>query len=226
MIPGFRVNAARFGLTLLAAVSMGLLAPGCNIVAPAALLIEGPPKTDAVFELDETRPHVIFVDDANNNLRRRVLRQEITDAAQRTLLDEGVLTSQTLIDGRAALLTATSESSTEPMAISAVGRAVEADVVIYVTVDLLVLTTDGATYAPLAVARVKVMDAIEDKRLFPDDREPRGRVIELRLRKRTGSPPTSGTERAKAESDLAKELGQAVAELFYKHLRRDTDRAQ
>ena len=37
--------------------------PGCNIVAPIALIVEGPPTVDPVHKLDKSRPTIVFVDD-------------------------------------------------------------------------------------------------------------------------------------------------------------------
>ncbi len=58
---------------------------GCNILGPAILLVEGPPKVQAQFTLEKKRPTVVFVDDRASVLPRRALRQQIAAMCQNAL---------------------------------------------------------------------------------------------------------------------------------------------
>jgi len=103
----------------------------------------------------------------------------------------------------------------QPIPIADIGRAVKADVLIYATVDSFVLSPDGQTYDPMAQLRVKVIDAKNDTRLWPD--EARGYPLIVRVRSKTAPMPTSAASRYEAEDELAKQVGLELAWLFYNH---------
>ncbi len=88
------------GVTLAVLGVAGALA-GCNILGPAILLVEGPPKVPAKFTPEKKRPTVVFVDDRASVLPRRALRQQIAAMCQNALLKEKVLTN--VIDTTAAM---------------------------------------------------------------------------------------------------------------------------
>lgn len=188
--------------------------PGCNVVGPAALLIEGPPKIDAVYELDSKRPTVIFVDDRNNVLKRVALRQSIANAAQQEVLDQGTLTN--VIDCKAAYQVTARDKSNNVLSIVEVGRAVQAEVIVYVTVDSFGLSPDGNSYAPAASMRVKVLDVTKDEpRLWPKERE--GHAFMASYRQLASKMPETLSEVAQAEDLLAKQCGRAIQQLFDSH---------
>lgn len=188
--------------------------PSCNIVGPAALLIEGPPKIDAVYELDPKRPTVVFVDDRNNILKRVALRQAIADAAQKEILDQGTL--KNVIDCKAAYQVTARDKSNSVLSIVEVGKAVQAEIVIYVTVDSFGLSPDGNAYAPAAAMRVKVLDVTKDEpRLWPKERE--GHTFMASYRQMASKMPETLSEVAQAEDLLAKQCGRAIQQLFDSH---------
>jgi hypothetical protein len=198
---------------LVLALTLATLA-ACNVVGPAALLIEGPPKIDAVYKLDPKRPTVVFVDDRNNVLKRVALRQAIAQAAQQELLDQGTL--KQVIDCKAAYQVTARDKSNSVLSIVEVGKAVQAEIVIYVTVDSFGLSPDGSSYAPAASMRVKVLDVTkDDPRLWPKERE--GHAFMASYRQMASKMPETLSEVAQAEDLLAKQCGRAIQQLFDSH---------
>lgn len=192
--------------------------PGCNVVGPIAMLIEGPPTTDPVFELDPERPTVVFVDDPGNALPQRSLRGEIARSAEKQLLDKKVL--KDVIDHRGVLQAVSRERFGEQMSITEVGRAVSAEVVIYVQIVSITLSSDGASYSPAASARVKVIDVKNDVRVWP--KEENAGQLALNMRGMAGEMPRSIAQREGMLREVASRMGLAVAQMFYKHERKDS----
>lgn len=207
-------TSARILLAAACALPGVLATPGCNIVGTAAVLVEGPPKIDAVYSLDSKRPTVVFVDDRNNVLKRVAIRQVIAQAAQSELLDQGTL--KNVIDCKAAYQVVGRDKSNNVLSIVEVGKAVNAEIVIYVTVDAFGLSPDGNSYSPAASMRVKVMDVTKDQpRIWPKERE--GYSFMASFRQQAAKMPESLSEVAQAEDLLAKQCGRAIQQLFDTH---------
>jgi hypothetical protein len=200
---------------------LALAGSGCNYVGAAYVLVKGPEKTPAAYTLEKDRPTVIFVDDRANVLPRRSDRTQIAKAAQETLLKEGALTN--VIDASAAMQAALRESSGQPLDITTLGKQVQADVVVYVTMESFVLSTDGQTFAPQAKASVKVIDTRLAKRVFPLDKK-EGHPITVILKLASGTVPQTSTEQMNALSALADRTGFEVAKVFYDALARESIR--
>ncbi len=217
---------------LLAALAMGALTgAGCNIVGPAYYMVAGPEETKAVYTLEPSRPTVVFVDDRDNRLPRRTLRFVVAESATKTMLDNQVLTTTAsgevaAIDGRAAITAAARDRFGEPMSVAAIGNACSADVVIHVVFENFTLTADGTTFSPSARLRVKVVDAVNQRRLFPPGENVLGVPIDVVLKQRPSELPSSNSEMLQAQELLAKECGSAIAELFYDHVPAYTSRAR
>lgn len=194
-------------------VLAAVFAGGCNIFGPAVYFLGGPAKTKALYKLDAKRPTVVFVDDRSNKVPRRATRMVIAQEAERTLAGEKVV--QELISTQSAALAA-SQDKEKATPISEIGRSVSAEVVIYATVDQFSLTTDGQRYSPIAVLRVKVIDATSDTRLWPDD--PNGAVVRVQLPPKTSELPSTSAARFTAEDELAKQTGLELAWVFVDHL--------
>jgi hypothetical protein len=187
---------------------------GCNIIGPAYLLVHGPEKTPAQHELDKQRPTVVFVDDRASVLPRRAMRQQIGAATQNTLLKEHVL--KNVIDTTAIMNAAAHETSGEQMDIASLARAVQAEVVIYVTVDAFMLSPDGQTFSPEARYHVKVIDVTKpNARVWPAEHE--GHPVAVMMRTSTSATPKSATEQATALTALTDRSGTAIAQLFFSH---------
>jgi len=200
-------------------VTFGALS-GCNYIGAAYVLVKGPEKTPAAHTLEKDRPTVIFVDDRANVLARRSLRTQIAKSAQDTLLKEGVLTN--VIDTSAAMQVAQREAAGEPLAISELGKAVQAEVVVYVVVDSFTLSTDGQTFTPTAKAHVKVIDVTSRARTWPEKKE--GHPVNVTLKLASGDVPKTTTQQLKALDALAEKTGVEIAEVFYDSLTHESIR--
>lgn len=187
---------------------------GCNIIGPAYVLIHGPEKTPALFTLEKDRSTVIFIDDRANILSPRALRQTIAQTAQKALLENKTLTN--VIDGRAAILAASEESSSELLDIATLGKRVGADIVIYATTLKFELSPDGQTFQPEARFNVKVLDVTKPQpRLWPAERE--GYPLVVTGGPRAGTLPRTTSEVNKARQALADRAGVAIARLFFSY---------
>ncbi len=118
-----------------------------------------------------------------------------------------------MIAAQSTLRAAMSEKPDAPMSVADIGRAVGAEVVVYITIDAWSLTRDGSSYSPVVTTRVKVIDAQTRARIWPD--APNGFPLRVEPTTRAAQLPRSSAERAQAESDLAKRVGLSVAKLFY-----------
>lgn len=201
-----------------AALALLLAAAGCNIVGPVAVLAHGPPKVPKAFELDRDRTMVVFIDDRANRLPRRALRWQLAERTERVLLDQRL--ARDLISARSALALAATESAEAPMSIVRLGRELGAEVVIYATVDRFALSADGITYQPIAVMRVKVLDVVDGRRLWPERDE--GHTLTVHVPPRGNPLPQTLADRRDAEAELAELAGEALAQLFYDHPRKDS----
>ena len=157
--------AIRLGAVLALAIAGLLALPGCNIVGPIAILVAGPPKDEAKFELDKTKTTVIFVDDRAGVLRQRIIRDRIGIAAEKQILAKGLVTD--MIQGQLAQVAARQDRNRQLLSIAAIGRACQAEVVIYADVADYSITPDGAAYKPNAVLKIKIIDAKTEARIFP-----------------------------------------------------------
>ena len=200
----------------LATVLLGLSVwtlPGCNILGPALMAVTPDPSVAQQYALDPKRPTVIFIDDRANRLPRRSLRTVMADQAQTLLITEA--DHKNIIDAKAAFAAAAGERAGEPMTITEIGKASKAEIVIYVTVDAFSLSPDGQTYQPEAALRIKVIDAVADKRLWPT--EPEGYKLAVSRVQSAQFKPSTRSEAAKSQIDAAQYVGKAIAQVFYKH---------
>jgi hypothetical protein len=188
-------------------------AAGCNIVAPAYYLVHGPEKAPRVYELDKARSTVFFIDDRANRIPRRATRLIVAQEAENTLMKAKVV--KDVISAESAMQAAGHDRYEKPIPIAEIGRAVNADVVIYATVDQFGLSPDGTTFAPGANLRVKIVDTKTDARIWPDD--PRGYPLAVRAQSKTDLLPESTAQRYKAEDELARQVGRELACLFFSH---------
>ena len=97
-----------------------------------------------------------------------------------------------------------------------IGRAAKAEIVIYITIDNFALSPDGQTFSPSATFRAKVLDARDEKRLWPEDAA--GHAVSLSPTRKTDFVPRNNSEMLKSEVELGKRTGLAIAQLFAKHL--------
>ena len=207
------------GFRLLALLSLGALTlaiGACNIFGPAFVLISGPPKIDALYELDPDRTYVVFVDDMRSRMPKRSLRAILSRATERELIRNEALPAEQVIPGAVAYTVIQDESWGDRMSIVDIGRRVGADVIIYVTIDRFQLTRDGISAWPVLSARVKVLDTVDNKRLWPGNTI--GHMINVEpLILRMGDMPSGLSERAELEERLSDRFGVALAQVFYEY---------
>lgn len=213
-----RRAASRGRAALLAAgLLLALAVPGCNIIIPAAYIIEGPPTIDAVFTLPDRRT-VIFVDDTRNFLPRTALRTRLGDKAATLLLENAVIT-EAIASSEAMQVVRRFDSDSKRLSIVQVGEELGAETVIHVKIKTFSLSPDGETPRPFAEAEVKVIDVAGARRLYPEGDAPHPVVAQLREQPMEGYQSSAG--RRDMEDALADQLGREVANLFYEHRKQE-----
>ena len=205
----------RAPLMLLMVVLMSCAAmSGCNIVGPIFFFVAGPPKYDAEFVLPKDRATVIFIDDPRSQIPRRALRVTMVEAAEKQFLEKGLV--EDLVGGQSALHVAQSDRSGGQLSVAEIGRAVDAEVVVWVTVDSFVRADVSTNNEPSISFRVRVVDAADNQVLWPSS--PEGRSMTVRLSSRIGSVANDAGAQSTMELKMAKNAGLALSQLFYKHL--------
>ena len=216
------IGRAAFG-ALSAAALLGSL-PGCNIIAPAHFIISGPPKRDAMFEL-EKRKTVVFVDDRQSQipLRAAQIRRIISRSMTTKLMDNIKSLEGEMIDGGDAISLARNvDRRGELLPVGEIGKTVGADIIVYVEIQAFVLTTDGVTPRPTAVAGVRVLDVVNRKRLFPaDDSTSQSWRVTSELEPFSPEAASSEAGQLKIYQALAEKLSDDLAKLFYRHVVRE-----
>lgn len=184
---------------------------GCNIASAAFYILHGPDeKVPAKFTLPPDKTTVVLVDDRNNRLPSRDLRDMIASSAGQLLLEEGAVTD--LVDPRSASAAASKDRFGEPMTISEIGRSVGAATVVYVTVDSFSLSSDGQSISPVTRLRVKVIDSQTEERLWPEEQE--GYPLGVQSPPRQGTMQTTAAELFTARQEAAGRAGLGIAQLF------------
>ncbi|MFI4854105.1 MAG: hypothetical protein ACIAQF_03875 [Phycisphaerales bacterium JB065] len=202
-------------LALLLLAGFGALA-GCNVVAPVAMVIEGPPTVPAVYELDPERPTVIFIDDRHNVLPKRSLRTDIARVTEKVFLDSKIIFAGNLIDHRSAMRVAAREDPNDPLSIVEVGRRVGAEVVIYISFNDFAITRDRVSVHPLCNAEVMIFDTVSNTKLLPQGEG----AYPMRTSLPTKTSPygsLSIAEKSETERELASGVGLRLARLFFEY---------
>jgi hypothetical protein len=190
---------------------------GCNYVGAAAYLIEGPPKVDAAYKLDDQLKTVVFVDDRTNAVPRRSLRLSIGESAEQEMIAKAGLRADMVIPSQSTLRATAAERLGEPLSVVDIGRMVGADVVIYASVKRFTLSGDGVSYSPIGEANVKVFDVANNRRVFPPTGE--GYPVTVVMPTRASELPQGTAERSAAEDQFARVFGVQIARTFYTHER-------
>jgi len=210
------IGAAKTPIAVAAMLTVAASLSACNIVGPAAYLVHGPPKVDAKHKLDKSRTTVIFIDDRANRMPRRSLRLTAAESAEQALMRQGAVPEKNMITTRSAMRAAQAERYGQPLSIAQIGQTAGAEVIIYAAVQAWSLSRDGVTFSPAARASVKVVDAANDRRLFPPSGDGYPLTVEL---PQSSEQMPSGAQRQAAHDALASALGVRLARLFYQHQR-------
>ncbi|MBX3356092.1 MAG: hypothetical protein KF724_10410 [Phycisphaeraceae bacterium] len=210
-------SMAALGLTLMAVMASAGSLSGCNIIVPAAYILEGPPTVDAEFTLPDRRT-VVFVDDTRNMLPRTALRTRLGDRTATLLLENGLIT-QAIASSEAIQVVRRFDSESKRISMAQVGEELGAETVIHVKVTSFMLSPDGETPRPLAEAEVRVIDVAGGRRLYPTGDSHRPVVAQLREQPLENYRSSVG--RRDMEDQLADQLGRSVAVLFYRHQKKE-----
>ena len=213
MIPKhFHGTLIAAGLATLAAFTLA----GCNWVEAIAYVTQPDPKIEAVFFLPDKKT-VVFVDDRRNLLNPSRLRRTIADRASEELMINKVIT--TAIAPRAAMAVASSHDRyRNVMTISEIGQEVGAEQVIYVEMMGFQLTADGYTPEPLIVCRIKVLDVVNDTRIFPPMTSDQStHTLQVTIERPSTKDYLSREAQDALTEQLAIKAGDDIAKLFYKH---------
>ncbi len=204
-------RASRFLAGALALSALGL--SSCNIGVPAMYIIQGPPKIEAVTRLDDSRRTVIFIDDPLNVVPTRALRTAMGQAAERNLLEKKVIGANNLISSVTIMRIASSESADSPSSVVDLGRKAGAEVVVHVQMTKWTLAKEPSHLSPLAGATVKIIDAVSNTRIWPE--QPSGYGFGAEIPQKTDVTSLPPSERSRWERALADQFGVSLAQLFY-----------
>lgn len=186
---------------------------GCNWIAPVIILVEGPPKVDAEYKLLKDRTAVVFVDDPRSQIPRRAIRVAMIEAAEQDILKKNLVDD--LVSGQSALRVAQADQSAGQMSVAEIGRSVEAEVVIWATVDTFTRADLARSQEPAVMLRVRVVDAENNEILWPDDSA--GHRLLVTLTPRIGTVASDAGASTASELKLGQNAGSAVGQLFYQH---------
>ncbi len=200
-------------LLTLALVAATAVMAGCNIAAPVALALSGPPKIPAAFEPDASRTTVILIDDPGNKVPRRELRQIIGQTADEDLLRSKTFPAGKLISSRSALQAARGAEPGPKLSVVDIGRRVGAEVVIYAEVVEWTLAPSAESISPRASLNVRLLDTLTNERIFPEDG---GFPVTAALPEES---LTKDINRSVVDRNLARMLGLSLARAFYEHER-------
>ncbi|MFT3685521.1 MAG: hypothetical protein QM783_11430 [Phycisphaerales bacterium] len=199
---------------LAAALSAATLTAGsCNIVGPLMILASGPEKTPAQFILPKDKTAVIAIDDRGSVLPQRNLRDMIGKTGEEEILAKQLV--KDMVASRLVTAIMAHERTGDPMPIADLGKAVNADMVIFVAMEQFTLSEDGSTLSPLAVARVKIVDSKTGVRLGPPENDPTGFfTLTVRLPPQGNVAPTTSNELSMLQ-DLARVTGVYLSRMFW-----------
>ncbi|MEQ9096175.1 MAG: hypothetical protein RIE32_07935 [Phycisphaerales bacterium] len=196
-----------FCLTLLA-----LLSAGCNIVAPIAVLVHGPPKVPAEYRLDRNRSVAVVIDDPDSLVPSLGYRRVMLASVQENLAERAKI--REVIDARDTMAVLQRDSAQERMSLTEIGRAIGAEQIVWARVEGFSLAASTGEYRPNAQLRVKVIDVSTNEKAWPDE-PASGYELDVTMRVRPDFVPSSGPEQRTAMEELAQYTGRAMAELFY-----------
>jgi hypothetical protein len=198
--------------SLILLATLAMLAAGCNIVGPALVIFQGPPKIPAEHTLDRQRTVAVVIDDPDSVVPSLGYRRVMLATVQEKLADRAKV--RQVIDSRDTMAVLQRDSARERMSLVEIGKAIGAEQVIWARVEGFSLAASTGEYRPNAQLRVKVIDVTENLKAWPSEPEG-GFLLDVEMRVRPDFVPSSGPEERTAMQELAEYTGRAMAELFY-----------
>lgn len=207
-----RRGVARLAFAL-AAAPLALLPAACNIAAPIFFAVHGPGEVKKLYELDETRKTVVFVDDPASKVTQRRLRATIGETAQQLFLDRGIIDEGLVIDTRSAMQAALANTNGQTLSVVEIGEAVGADIVVYAVMTEFRTGVGGAEVSPVAAMNVIIVDVAKAEAIWPPD--PAGYPLRLSMPASPADAADSRSDRLGREQALAQFAGTGLAQMFY-----------
>jgi len=188
----------------------------CNVVAGVLYVTTPDPEQIALFNLP-LKKTVVFVDDRHNIMHPSRLKGVIADKVTSELLGRELLVD--MIASRDAMRFAESQDRQGSiLTVGAIGKAVNASVVIYVEVSTFIMSVDGHNPAPLAGCSVRVVDVETREQLFPvPESTDAAYKVRSALHRVDPHQLESVSETRKLAHKLAVQMGDDIAKLFYTH---------
>ena len=198
-------------------VAAALFLRGCNIVAPIVVATAPEPTVPAQYELED-RPTLVFVDDRDGVLVPAGLADVIADRASEQLMLQEIITSA-IRPRDATAVARTKDRANNLMPIDSIGEAVGAEQVIYVEIASLSEAAADEQLAPVATARVKVLDIVSKKRVFPAEGVAAFdyHTVNAKIGQVDEEMYRTASTRRKVRETMALQLGDEIARLFYEH---------
>lgn len=204
-------------LTCLAA-----LAAGCEGPSFLAKTVLGEDKVKPVYTLPD-RPTLVMVDDPGQVLANPILAGVIATNVEHHLKDSGAIAAPFVTQARFTSVRDRLDKEYALTPVDQVGRLAGAEQVIWIKIHSAMLQPAPGFYRPTASIELKVLDAVEGKRLFPEPPpiiEPgapsRGHMMEIGFRYK-GLEAQSPGQDAMLARRLAERVGRDVAQLFFEH---------
>ncbi len=190
---------------------------GCNYAGPLLYAVQPEPTLDAQFTLED-RTTVVFVDDRDGLLNPATLADVIADRASEELMINEVVT-ETIRPRDAMALARSRDQHTNLMSIDTIGETVGAELIIYVEIRSFAESRDQYTPQPTGSARIKVLDVVNNTRIFPADDSDTGDfyIVQTNLGNIDRELYKSASTRRKIRETLALALGDDIAKVFYEH---------
>lgn len=204
---------------LILLVAFCLLA-GCEGPAFIASTLAGKDKIKAIATLPD-RPTLVMVDDPHQALGNPTLAGVVAGHIAYHLRENGAITTPFVSQIKLAEVRDRLGDEYRNTPIDQIGRLAGADQVIYVNIESAALQPAPSYYRPTALLELKVVDAVESKRLFPEPppiieagAPSRGRTMEVSFRYK-GLEAESAGQDAMLARKLAERVGREVARLFF-----------
>lgn len=195
-------------------LSSAVFAGGCGLAGYVAGVM--PRWIEPVYEPADTLT-VVVVDDPAQQLPTIRDASLIADRVALRLREERIITR--FVESARVDELRLGEPGFAQWSLTRIGAELGAAQVIFVNVTSMAFPGDAGMVRPIASAQVKVLDVGTDRRVFPDpDRrgDMAGYPVSTAMFFNDVSP-TSGVDVNILRRDLALELAEDVAELFYKH---------
>jgi hypothetical protein len=191
---------------------------GCGSTAPYFAQLFFPEQVKASFDLQD-KLTLVLVEDPQVRFDNSAIADRVADRIMNDLKKAKVVRQfvplQRLRDQMAAV-----GNDYDGMAISRIGREVGAAQVIYVHIDSVRMAREPGMWHPKAKITVKVIDAVNGKRIFPVAQPSAGALgvtvtSETQYRYNTGER----SDMMALVRQLAQSVGRDAAFLFYDHQR-------